>query len=42
MPTETADLAAGDLVAVFIDPENLALGAGENLPPAWHCALMNR
>jgi uncharacterized LabA/DUF88 family protein len=28
----TADAAAGDLVAVFIDLENLALGAGENLP----------
>ncbi len=28
----TADKAAGDLVAVFIDLENLALGAGENLP----------
>jgi len=28
----TADTAADDLVAVFIDLENLALGAGENLP----------
>jgi len=28
----TADTDAGDLVAVFIDLENLALGAGENLP----------
>ena len=28
-PTGTADASAGDLVAVFIDLENLALGAGE-------------
>ena len=28
----TADSPAGDLVAVFIDLENLALGAGESLP----------
>jgi hypothetical protein len=28
----TADSNAADLVAVFIDVENLALGAGESLP----------
>jgi uncharacterized LabA/DUF88 family protein len=31
-PRNTAEVAAADLVAVFIDLENLALGAGENLP----------
>ncbi|MGO9080142.1 MAG: hypothetical protein ACLQDY_14025 [Streptosporangiaceae bacterium] len=28
----SAQVAASDLVAVFINLENLALGAGENLP----------
>jgi uncharacterized LabA/DUF88 family protein len=31
-PARAAEAAAGDQVAVFIDLENLALGAGENLP----------
>jgi uncharacterized LabA/DUF88 family protein len=31
-PASTAEASVGDLVAVFIDLENLALGAGENLP----------
>jgi uncharacterized LabA/DUF88 family protein len=31
-PGAAAEASVGDLVAVFIDLENLALGAGENLP----------
>jgi uncharacterized LabA/DUF88 family protein len=32
MPSRASESVAADLVAVFIDLENLALGAGENLP----------